>query len=219
MLPTMFHVNWLFISEEVKNRFSRWWPWRPSWITDRNDYSYFCSTRHPDASYQVSSQLAFQFRRRSQKYIFKIAAMAVILDFRSEGLQLFLIYKSSRCFLPSFKSIGLSVQEKKLKIDFKDGNHLGFPIGTILAIFYERVTPTRPTKFQVSWPFGSGEEAKHRFSRWRPSWISDRNNFSYFWSISRPDAPIKFQVNSPLVQEKKRKIDFQDGLDGGILDF
>ena len=39
--------------------------------------------------------------------------MAVILDFRSEGLQLFLIYKSSRCFLPSFKSIGLSVQETK----------------------------------------------------------------------------------------------------------
>ena len=29
--------------------------------------SYFCFTSHPDASYQVSSQLAFQFRRRSEK--------------------------------------------------------------------------------------------------------------------------------------------------------
>ena len=36
------------------------------------------------------------------------------------------------------ESIGISVQEKKRKIDFQDGgygDHLGFPIGTILAIF------------------------------------------------------------------------------------
>ena len=32
-------------------------------------------------------------------------------------------------------SVGLSVQEKKRKIDFQDGGHLGFPIGTILAMF------------------------------------------------------------------------------------
>ena len=45
-----------------------------------------------------------------------------------------LIYKSSQCFLASLESVGLSVQEKKRKIDFH-GGHLGFPIGTILAIF------------------------------------------------------------------------------------
>ena len=46
--------------------------------------------------------------------------------------------KSPRCFLASLESIGLSVQEKKQKIDFQDGchgSHLGFLIGTILAIF------------------------------------------------------------------------------------
>ena len=132
------------------------------------------------------------------------------------------------------ESIGLSVQEKKRKIDFQDGGHgghLGFPIGTILAIFDLQVTlmlPSKfgvnwpfgsgeeakidfqdgghgghlgfpistilatfdlqvtlmlPSKFGVNWPFGSGEEAKNRFSRWRPwrpSWISNRNDFSYF---------------------------------------
>ena len=31
-------------------------------------------------------------------------------------------------------SIDLSVQDKKLKIDFQDGGHLGFLIGTIIAI-------------------------------------------------------------------------------------
>ena len=90
MLPTKFRVNWPFGSgEEVKNRFSRWLPWRPSWFYDRHDFSYFLSTSHPYASYQV---------------------------WRT----------------------GLSVQEKKRKIDFQDGchgGHLGFPIGTILAIF------------------------------------------------------------------------------------
>ena len=41
--------------------------WQPTWIYDRHDFSYFLSTSHPDASYQVSSQLAFQFRRRGEK--------------------------------------------------------------------------------------------------------------------------------------------------------
>ena len=64
MLPTKFGVNWPFVSgEEVKNRFSRWRSWRPSWIFYRNDFSYFCSTSHPDASYQVSSRLAQGYRR------------------------------------------------------------------------------------------------------------------------------------------------------------
>ena len=71
------------------------------------------------------------------------------------------------------------------KIDFQDGchgGHLGYPIGTILAFFDLQVTPMSPTKFGVSWPFGAGEEAKYRFSRWRawwPSGISDQNDFSY----------------------------------------
>ena len=144
MLPTMFGVYWLLgLGEEAKNRFSRWLPWWPSWISDRHDFSYFWSTSHPDASYQVWGQLAFWFRRRSEK------------------------------------------------IDFQDGGHLGFPIGTILAIFFLQVTLILPSKFGVNWPFSSGEEAENRFSRWlpwRPSWISDQHNFTYFWSTSHPDA-------------------------------
>ena len=110
-------------------------------------------------------------QEKSEKDIFKTAAMAAIMDFRSEQFYFFfffLIYKSSRCFVPSFKSISLSVQEKKRKIDFPDGRdcgHLGFPIGSILAIFDLQVTPTLPIKFRVNWPFGSGEEVKNRLSR------------------------------------------------------
>ena len=41
MLPTKFPVNWPFSSEEAKNRFSRWLPWPPSWISYWHDFSYF----------------------------------------------------------------------------------------------------------------------------------------------------------------------------------
>ena len=75
---------------------------------------------------------------------------------------------------------------EEAKLDFQDGfhgGHLGFPIGTILAIFDLQVTPMLPTKFQVNWPLGSGVEAKNRFSRWPPtwwqSWISDPKDFKY----------------------------------------
>ena len=77
MLPTKFSVNKLFgLGEEAQNSFLRW---PPSWISDQKDFSYFwpithiykrdseININHPDASYQVSSQLAFQFRRRREK--------------------------------------------------------------------------------------------------------------------------------------------------------
>ena len=85
-------------------------------------------------------------------------------------------------------------RRRSKKIDFQDGchgGHLRFPIDTILAIFDLQVTPMLSSKFLVNWPFGSGEEAKNRFSRWRPqrpSWISDRHDFHYFLSTSHPDA-------------------------------
>ena len=85
-----------------------------------------------------------------------MAAMAAIFDFQSER-----IYPISICHPDA----------------------LGFPISIILATFDLQVTLMRPTKFGVNRPFGSGEEEKNRFSRWRPwrpSWISDWNDFSYF---------------------------------------
>ena len=77
-----------------------------------------------------------------------------------------------------------------------------------------------PTKFGVDWLLGLGEEAKNRFSRWLPwrtSWISNRHDFSYYDLQVTLMLPSKFGVNWPFVQEKKRKIDFQDGGHGGHL--
>ena len=80
-----------------------------------------------------------------------------------------------------------------------------------------------PTKFRDDWPFGSGEEAKNRFSRWllwRPSWISDLHNFYLFLIYKSPRCFLaSLESIGLLVQEKKRKIDFQDGCHGGHLGF
>ena len=167
---TKFGVYWPFSSgEEAKNWFSKWLLWQPSWISDRNDFIYFWSTSHPDASYQVSSQLTQGCRRsrllkqlltpHNGHWLTTIAHYehfmlrwankpfdsgeemknrfswwplwrpSWISDF-STILAIFDL-QSCQCFLPSLESIGLSVQEKKRKIDFQDGSHdghLGFPI-------------------------------------------------------------------------------------------
>ena len=99
------------------------------------------------------------------------------------------------------ESTGLSVQEKKRRIDFQDGGHgghLGFPIGTILAIFDLQVTLMVPSKFGVNWPFGSGEEAKNRFSRW-PPWRGFPIGMilAIFDLQVTPMLPTKYQVNWP----------------------
>ena len=144
--------------------------------------------------------------------------MAAISDFRSKRFYHFLIYKSSWYFLPSFESIGLSVQEKKRKIDFQNsgnGGHLWFLIGTIFVFFYTQVTLMLPIKFKISWPFSSGEEAKNRFSRWqpwRPCWFRIGKISAIFELQVTLMLSLTFHVHIGFsFQEKKRKVDFQDG--------
>ena len=133
----------------------------------------------------------------------KIFKMAVIWIFHRNNFSYFFNYKSPQCFLPSFKSIGLSVQERKQNRRFsrwRSWRHLAFPIRIILISFDLQVTPMLPTKFQVNWPFGSGEELKNRFSRW------DRNNFSYFFYLPvAPMLPTKFLVYWPFGSGEEAK--------------
>ena len=78
----------------------------------------------------------------------------------------------------------------------------------ILATFDLQVTPMLPSKFGVNWPFGSGEDVKNRFSRWwpwRPSWISDRHDFSYFDLQVTLMLPGKSGVNWPFSSEEEAK--------------
>ena len=64
-------------------------------------------TSHLYASYQVLSQLAFQFRRREKQ-----------ISNQDNFSYCWSMYKSPQSFLSRSKSIGLTVQEKKSKINF-----------------------------------------------------------------------------------------------------
>ena len=103
--------------------------------------------------------------------------------------------------------------EEAKKIDFQDGRHgghLGFPSGTILAIFDLQVIPMLPSEFEVNWPFGS-EEAKNRCSRWPP-----RGHLGYpsgsilaiFDLQITPMLPNKFQDNWPFGSGEEAKNGF-----------
>ena len=58
------------------SRISRWPPWRPSWISERNDFSNSESLCHCDASHQVLAQSDLRFGRRYHLKNFKMATMA-----------------------------------------------------------------------------------------------------------------------------------------------
>ena len=60
---------------EVKNWFSRCWLWRPSWISNRHDFSLFRSRCCPDATEQVAAQINKRFVKRCRQLIFKMAAV------------------------------------------------------------------------------------------------------------------------------------------------
>ena len=109
--------------------------------------------------------------------------------------------------LPSKFGVNWSFSSEA-KIDFQDGghgSHLGFQISTILVIFDVQVTQMLPSKFGVNWPFSSGGEAKNKFSRWLPSWISDRHDFSYFLIYKSPRCFLPSLESTGLsVQEKKQ---------------
>ena len=84
---------------------------------------YKSSTSHPDTSYQVSIGLSVQ----NDFSYFDLLVTSML----------------------SIKTIGLLFKEEKRKIDFhisSIGGHLGFPIGTILAIFDLLVILMLPTK-------------------------------------------------------------------------
>ena len=89
----------------------------------------------------------------------------------------------------SFESVGLSVQEKKLYLDFQDGSycgHLGFPVRMSLATFDPHVTSILQMKFPVSWSFGSEEKNLE---------IPIRKILAVFGLQVTPILPTKFRVN------------------------
>ena len=120
-------------------------------------------------------------------------------------------------FRVNFGRNWLSVQKKKPKIDFQDGRHLGFPIGTILAIRISTSHLNASYQFsnQLALWFRKISESyfQKRVSRVlkrvsrRPPWISDPNNLSYFRFTSHPNAT--YQVSNQMAFQFRRRSEKQ----------
>ena len=67
-----------------------------------------------------------------------MAALVAILDIRSENILATFDLQVTTMLPSKFQVNWLSVQEKKRKIDYQDGGHLEFPIGTILAFLIKK---------------------------------------------------------------------------------
>ena len=166
MLPTKFHVNWPFSSEEEKKIGFK--------DGDHGGHlGFLIETILAIFDVQVTPMLPTKFQvNRSFG-----SGEGVKIDFQDGRHLEFLIglilatFDLPQCFLLSFllsfKSVGFLVQEKKRKVDFqfrRHDDHLGFSVGTILTVFDLQVTPMLPTELQINWSVGSGE-AKIRCPR------------------------------------------------------
>ena len=119
-----------------------------------------------------------------------------------QQFELFFIYKSPRCFLPSFESTGLSVQKKKRKIDFRDGRHLCISDQNDFSYFWSTSHPDASYQFSNQLALWFRKISKKK-SVSRLSWISNLNNLSYFKSTGHSNA--SYQVSSQLAFQFKRR--------------
>ena len=160
--------------EKVQNRFSTWLLWQPSWILIRMILPIF--------DQQVTPILPIKFRVSGPFYSGEVqnrfSRWPYCISDRSK-FSYFFIYKSAWWFLPSFKSTGLSIRENKQNIDFQDGrqgDHLGFSIGTILAILiyqsplcflpsFELIGLSVQEKRKMVFEDGGSSQLTFRFSR------------------------------------------------------
>ena len=151
--------------------------------------------------------------------------MAAILFNGAEPFEQIINYLSRESLLWNLVKIAEAVSEKKQKKkqDGGFGGRLGFPIGTILTIFDLEVILLLQCKFQLKSPYGSGGYVKNWFSRWhlwRPSWISNQQNFTYFWSTSHFVATM--QVSAQIARwfrSRRQKSIFNMVAVVTILDF
>ena len=125
--------------EEAKNRFSRWPSWRPSWISDMNNFSYLLSTsslfRVNGSFYSEEVQNRFSRWQLWQPSRFLIG-----------GFKLFFLSKDTSMILTKFP----------VNWPFGSGEEAmaaicGFPIGTILAFFFFFLSTSHPyASYQIS---------------------------------------------------------------------
>ena len=188
IFPTKFLGNRPFGSE-VQNRFSRWPPWWPSWISDQNDFSYFWSTSCPDISYQVLSPLVCQMATYRPSWVSDWNNFSYCLPTSCPIL--------STKFRVNWRFMSGEEAEKRFSSWWpswiSDRNNFSYSwSASCLDNFYQVLS-------QLAFSF----KRRRTTQIFKKAAILDfwSNDFSYFWSTSHPDS---YQVLSQLAQRFSR---------------
>ena len=99
-------------------------------ISDQNDFSNFDLLVNSMLPIKFQDNRPFVLGEKAKKD-FQDDSHGGNLGFPLGTSLAIFIYKSPRCFLPSFMSLGLRFRRRNEKTDFQDGGnrgHLGFPI-------------------------------------------------------------------------------------------
>ena len=144
----------------VQSRFSRWVPSRPAWTSNQNEFSYF--------DLQVTLILPTKFRvkwpfgsgeKAQNRFLRWPPWRPPWISDRNDFSYFWRASHSDTSYQVSSQLTFWSGEETQNILS----RYLGYPIGTILAIFGLQVALILPTKFSVIWPFGSGDAGQNRF--------------------------------------------------------
>ena len=160
-----------------------------------------------NANHQISAQSDLWFGRRCHLMNFKMA------PWRLSWLTEWNDFSNSESLCPCDASHQVLAQsnkvwEEKSFGEFQDGHHgshLGYQNQMILAILNLYNTPMPHIKFRLNLTYGLGGDVVWRISRWplwRPSWISEQNDFSNSESLSLWCLPSSFRSIGLTVWEE-----------------
>ena len=200
--------------------FARWLPWWTSWISERNHFSNSKSPCCPDGFHQVSAPAPDELTIEELKD-------GCCGGHRGYGNKMALTILNLHVYPmppPSFCSIRLTIRELMRFENFQDGHlggHIRYRNRTTLAILNLYVAPMSPIKFGLNPHYSLGDVVWRtiRWLPWRPSWMTEWNEFSSSEYISPQWLPPRFSLIRHTVRGQVSFQDFQAGPHGSHLGY
>ena len=145
-------------------RFSKWPPWQPSWISERNDFSHSETLCCSNVFYQVSAQSDLWYGRRCRLKIFMMAT------WRPSWISEWNYFNKSKP--PCGPN---AIHQVWAQSDLRFRSRYGFMIFKIFFFFFFffailnlYVSPMLPIRFRLNPTYGLGGDVVWRILRWLP---------------------------------------------------
>ena len=202
MPPTRFWLNQSYgLGGDVVWRISSW---RPSWISELNDFGHSESLCHCDASHQVLAQsthgLGGDVLWRISRWPPWWPSWISEQNYLSNSESLCCCNASHHVLAQSHLQFGRRCRLKYFKMaTMRAILEIGTEMISAMLNLYNSTKP--PIKFQLNLTYCLGSDVIWRISRWppwRPSWILEQNDFSISESLCHCNASHQVLAQSNL---------------------